>query len=889
MPESLPYVYSPLPSTSHIRLLRREDPGPDGTLRFSLTTRHVGDPKAPDYHCLSYTWSNPFAHGRYFSEHFESVAPRYEPGSTVAVELDGRTLRIQRNLHDALSEVPRSAYVDYLDRPLAATGGRTYLHDVVEGGDAELVREWLWNGAAVDNLDDRGRTALHYAAGKGRVEVVEMLCRAGALRARRDKEEKSASDLARDGGHDDVVALLEGFAGQQPDPLPHDCQSPRNPAPADRLIWADAICINQADVDEKSAQVSIMDRIYSNAAYVVAWLGPPDERSSLGLQTLSALKEHLDAFRASRIEPFGGYDGANYEEAGVPLIPWAGWAALASIYQRQWFRRAWIVQEAILPPVLLMYLGDAYVSWYDLGGVADALRHSKAKLGASGSTAFVPLHDAAVAVEWNMGEVHKYRTNRNRALRRDVDATAGNEEEEVRASRSLFVLRELVFNFWTFLASDPRDKVFALYGVVNAFAERRLLTDYRLSLVDVYTATTRQLILDAGNLSALSACVYPVQRRDDLPSWVLDFSLPGINGVPDIFSADKGLEYRAPRADDARVDSPVLGVRGVRIGIITEAAGRPNIGPSGKLQFDPSWLQLLLSIRAQDAYGEQPVLSEILWRTLCMDMSSGSLFDSKVYGARAPDEFGAQFRMFMLLMILAGADRMVLDKVGVEPSPQNDTMTVSTLPYDPMEADMEPTLAALDAVAAAQDGGPPNTNYLPSREEVLYFWDKLECTMVRNTAVDADGGPHDFYVPPEVRAGRQRIVGGGYVVRGSRMFQRCEGFASAYSSVYGGRQLVAVDGAYLGMAALSAAPGDEVWVLPGLTAPAVLRSMSMSGSGSRSRSMGTGEAEAEAEAEAEETPPRYHFVGACYVHGLMHGEVAASGRGQPELLDVDLV
>lgn len=851
MTDPLPYVYEPLPSTSHIRLLRREATGPDGTLRFSLTTRRVADAKGPDYHCLSYTWGNPFAHGRYFSEHFESVAPQYEPESTVAIELDGRELRIQRNLHDALREVPRSAYVDYLDRPLAGKGGRTYLHDIAEGGSAELVEGWLWNGAAVGSLDDRGRAALHYAAEKGHAAIVEMLCKAGSVRARMDKNEKSALDLARDGGHGDVVVLLEGYIGQ-PDPLPLESQSPRNPDPADRLIWADAICINQADIDEKSAQVSMMDRIYSNAAYAVAWLGPPDERSSLGLQTLSTLTEHLEGFRASRIEPFGGYDKANYADAGVPFIPWAEWAALAGIYQRQWFRRAWIVQEAILPPILLMYLGDTYISWYDLGNVADALRHSKAKLGASGSTAFVPLHDAAVAVEWNMGEVHKYRTNRNMALRRDVDAA------EVRASRSLFVLRELVFNFWTFLASDPRDKVFALYGVINAFADRRLMTDYRRSLVDVYTATTRQLILDAGNLSALSACVYPVQRRDDLPSWVLDFSLPGINGVPEIFSADKGLEYQTPRED--AFDSPVLGVRGQRIGSISLAAGRPNIGPSGKLQFDPSWLRLLLSIRGQNGYGEQPVLSEILWRTLCMDMSSGSLFDSKVYGARAPDEFGNQFRMFMLLMVLAGADRMVLDKVGVEPSIKH-TFTVSELPYDPMKADMEATLADLDAVAA-QDG---ELNYLPSREEVLYFWDKLECTMVRNTAVDADGGPNDFYVPPEVRAGRSRIVGCGYVVRGSRMFQRCEGFASAYSSVYGGRQLVTVDGAYLGMAALSAAQGDEVWVLPGLTAPAVLRLV----------------------APGNGTAPRYHFVGACYVHGLMHGEVAASGRS--ELVDIDLV
>ncbi|KAJ6439664.1 lariat debranching enzyme [Purpureocillium lavendulum] len=852
MPGRLPYIYEPLPSTSHIRLLKRDGTRQDGRLRFKLVTRHVADDRGLDYHCMSYTWGNPFAHGRFFSEHYESVAPRYEPESMVAIDLDGREIRIPRNLHDALRDVPRSAHMDYLDRPLTGRGGMTYLHEVSEQGHFEIVNGWLWNGAAVDKLDDAGRTALHYAAKSGHATIVGLLCDAGALRSRNDSDDKTAFELARDAGHYEVMSLLETYAGR-PDPLPVDSRSPRNPDPADMLIWADAICINQADIEEKSAQVSIMDRIYSNATYVVAWLGPPDEHSSAGLKTIGTLREHLDAFKASQIEPFGGDDKANYTNSAVPYISWPEWAALASIYQRQWFRRAWIVQEAILPRVLLMYLGDRHVSWYDLGSVADALRHSKAKLGASGSTTFGHPDDAAVAVEWNMGEVYKYRTNRNWALRRDVD------ESEARASRSLFMLSELIFNFWTFLASDPRDKVFALYGVVNAFADRRLMTDYRLSLVDVYTVTTRQLILDVGTLSPLSACVYPVHRRSDLPSWVLDFSLQGINGVPDIFCADKGFEHTSPRTDVA--DSAALGVRGQRIGTISLAAGRPNIGPAGKLQFDPSWFKLLLSIRPEGGYGDKPILSEILWRTLCMDMSSGSLFNSQVYGTRAPDEFGEQSRMFLLLMILAGADRMILGKLGVEPS-TTDNMTVSSLPYNPMEEDMEPTLAALDAISAHDR----ESNYLPSREEVLYFWDKLECTMVRNTPMDADGGPHDFYVPPEVRQGRTRIVGGGYVVRGSRMFQRCLGFASAYSSVYGGRQLVALNGAFLGMASLSAAAGDEVWILPGLTAPAVLRPTAGLVHGTR---------------------PQYEFVGACYIHGLMHGEVAAS-KGSA-VVEIDLV
>ncbi|KAK0638571.1 heterokaryon incompatibility protein-domain-containing protein, partial [Cercophora newfieldiana] len=38
-------------------------------------------------------------------------------------------------------------------------------------------------------------------------------------------------------------------------------------------IWADAVCINQADLLERSIQVRMMGSIYSSAKYVFSWLG----------------------------------------------------------------------------------------------------------------------------------------------------------------------------------------------------------------------------------------------------------------------------------------------------------------------------------------------------------------------------------------------------------------------------------------------------------------------------------------------------------------------------------------------------------------------------------------------------------------------------------------
>ncbi|KAH8726121.1 heterokaryon incompatibility protein-domain-containing protein, partial [Phaeosphaeriaceae sp. PMI808] len=38
-------------------------------------------------------------------------------------------------------------------------------------------------------------------------------------------------------------------------------------------VWVDAICINQTDLEEKSAQVSMMGNIYAAAKCVLVWLG----------------------------------------------------------------------------------------------------------------------------------------------------------------------------------------------------------------------------------------------------------------------------------------------------------------------------------------------------------------------------------------------------------------------------------------------------------------------------------------------------------------------------------------------------------------------------------------------------------------------------------------
>ncbi len=59
------------------------------------------------------------------------------------------------------------------------------------------------------------------------------------------------------------------------------------PKPEDPLIswWIDAICINQADNQEKAQQIAMMQNIYRNAMFVLVWLGETTDQSHQALQS----------------------------------------------------------------------------------------------------------------------------------------------------------------------------------------------------------------------------------------------------------------------------------------------------------------------------------------------------------------------------------------------------------------------------------------------------------------------------------------------------------------------------------------------------------------------------------------------------------------------------
>lgn len=70
----------------------------------------------------------------------------------------------------------------------------------------------------------------------------------------------------------------------------HDALIHLRLADKDRVIWVDAVCINQTNLGERNHQVRQMAQIYSSAIRVVIWLGLADDCVSDAIAWLHSLE-----------------------------------------------------------------------------------------------------------------------------------------------------------------------------------------------------------------------------------------------------------------------------------------------------------------------------------------------------------------------------------------------------------------------------------------------------------------------------------------------------------------------------------------------------------------------------------------------------------------------
>jgi hypothetical protein len=156
---------------------------------------------------------------------------------------------------------------------------------------------------------------------------------------------------------------------------------------AERILWIDAICINQNDIPERNEQVQKMKSIYLSASKVVIWLGDYHEPLDDSLAFDPSVWDFRSLERGTREELSRTYDlifkisGFHSERMkGNPnpddsflLAPKHTWANLRRLIMRPWFERLWVVQERYLARKSEIVCGRLTISWQYLEQACEVL------------------------------------------------------------------------------------------------------------------------------------------------------------------------------------------------------------------------------------------------------------------------------------------------------------------------------------------------------------------------------------------------------------------------------------------------------------------------------------------------------------------------------------
>jgi hypothetical protein len=277
-----------------------------------------------------------------------------------------------------------------------------------------------------------------------------------------------------------------------------------------RLLWVDAICVNQADKTERSKQVSIMREIYSNAARVIIWLGEESESDCLAFQSLNAIRcairqRNLRSPTEAAVE-LGWYRDKN----GKVMSGGAHWSVLSDIeYEhlvrllcRDWFRRTWVIQEAASASLATVMCGAKYMAW-------ELFAQTYIDLGDK----FLPIN------QFGGPQAH---------LALGIISAI----EQARRSRSgplTMSLFHILLATCSSECKDQRDKIYAIIGLAKDWTETSMLApDYEVSETKVLQLFKQFAVLDTNHhrtLRILSCASGPSPRRKihPLPSWVPDW------------------------------------------------------------------------------------------------------------------------------------------------------------------------------------------------------------------------------------------------------------------------------------------------------------------------------------------------------------------------------
>lgn len=261
-----------------------------------------------------------------------------------------------------------------------------------------------------------------------------------------------------------------------------------------RILWIDALCINQENHEERNHQVQMMSLIYSGAKQACIWLGEDTDDSTTAIGFINEIMklENFDTISEKR------------ENASK-------WQSLLLLMQRPWFSRRWVVQEIALARSATIYCGNDEIPWTNFAvavelfvevetathRLSEVMRKDEkfghvpqwfehvSELGASvlvQATGKVFRRDGNQATDLEPKVEKQPRARAQKLTRKGVKRSGTQNLEQscksaaLAPQRPLLSLEYLVSSLSVFQATQPRDAVYSLLAISRdtaPFAEVR--------------------------------------------------------------------------------------------------------------------------------------------------------------------------------------------------------------------------------------------------------------------------------------------------------------------------------------------------------------------------------------------------------------------------------
>lgn len=261
-------------------------------------------------------------------------------------------------------------------------------------------------------------------------------------------------------------------------------------------LWADAICIDQTNMQERAHQVSNMGAIYWRCSSMFIWLGPPrsssESRNPFEMVLHWADNKHFHQYPGFSISEESGdwifQDNSTYQQM---------YELFADFISRPWWTRLWCVQEIALCPSATLVLGEWRLPWATvLVALKNYYRHAA---------------DCCSRASGLFPAKYTYFSDHLLFL--------PQQSELVSADRVFRAFRHK-------LCKDPRDKIYGLLGLLWKEQKVKIRPDYSLPVSKVYLQAMEVIISQSeDDLRFLTGLGFGSDCYQS-PSWIRNFAAP---------------------------------------------------------------------------------------------------------------------------------------------------------------------------------------------------------------------------------------------------------------------------------------------------------------------------------------------------------------------------